>query len=87
MPNAEEEAAWRAEFEAAGESEVRDVIYRGPGMYPDPKRLAALRWLREQARGRNLREKQTHRYAWWTLWAAIAAVVVGVVGVAVTWFH
>jgi hypothetical protein len=87
MPTAEEEAMWRAEFEAAGESETRDRIYRGAGIYPDPKRQAALDWLRERARERSLRETQTHRYAWWTLWAAIVAVVVGLVGVAVTWFH
>jgi hypothetical protein len=47
MPNAEEEAAWRAEFEAAGETEVRDRLYSN--MYPGEKNSAAFRWLRQQA--------------------------------------
>jgi hypothetical protein len=50
MPNAEEEPEWRAEFERAGERQVHDTIYHGPGIYPDPKRLFALpisyAWLR-----------------------------------------
>jgi hypothetical protein len=84
MLNEEEE--WIAEFEAVGESELRDRLYRGCGIHPEAKFHTAVRWLREQARARRLREEQLHRYVWWTLCAAVLSVIVGVIGVAVTWF-
>jgi hypothetical protein len=84
MLNEEEE--WIAEFEAVGESELRDRLYRGAGIHPEAKFHTAVRWLREQARVRRLREEQLHRYVWWTLCAAALSVIVGVIGVAVTWF-
>ncbi len=84
MLNEEEE--WIAEFEAVGESELRDRLYRGSGIHPEAKFHTAIRWLREQARARRLREEQLHRYVWWTLCAAVLSVIVGVIGVAVTWF-
>ena len=68
MLNEEEE--WIAEFEAVGESELRDRLYRGSGIHPESKFHTAVRWLREQARARRLREEQLHRYVWWTLCAA-----------------
>ena len=46
MPNAEEEARWRAEFEKDGERLVHDTIYHGFDCYPEPKRQFAFRWLR-----------------------------------------
>jgi hypothetical protein len=84
MLNEEEE--WIAEFEAVGESELRDRLYRGSGIHPEAKFHTAVRRLREQARARRLREEQLHRYVWWTLCAAVLSVIVGVIGVAVTWF-
>ncbi|MFZ2138337.1 MAG: hypothetical protein WAV78_15645 [Xanthobacteraceae bacterium] len=90
MPTAEEEAKWRAEFEAAGETEIRDGLKL---IQHEPKRQFAFRWLREQATARKRRETQLHWYARWTFWAAVAAVlvgiigvIVGIIGVAVTWF-
>ena len=44
MPN--EEEGWIAEFEAAGEDEVRIRLYRGSGMHPEAKFHTAVRWLR-----------------------------------------
>jgi hypothetical protein len=87
MSSAEEEASWRVEFERDGERAVHDTIYHGSGIYPDPKRLAALRWLREQESKRALREEKMLRYVRRTLLAAVGAVIVGVVGVLVTWLH
>jgi hypothetical protein len=84
MPNEEED--WIAEFEAVGESELRDRLYRGSSLHPEAKFHTAVRWLREQARARRLREEQLHRHVWWTLCAAVLSVIVGVIGVAVTWF-
>jgi hypothetical protein len=89
MPATEEEAKWRAEFEAAGETEIRDGLKL---MQHEPKRQFAFRWLRGEAKARERREM--HWYARWTFWAAIAAVlvgiigvIVGIIGVAVTWLH
>ena len=91
MPTAEEEAKWRAEFEAAGETEIRDRLKL---MQHEPKRQFAFRWLRGETKVDERREAQMHWYARWTFWAAIAAVlvgiigvIVGIIGVAVTWLH
>ena len=51
----DDEEGWIAEFEASGESELRDRLYRGSGMHPEAKFHLAVRWLREQARARRLR--------------------------------
>jgi hypothetical protein len=57
MPN--EEEGWIAEFEAAGEDEVRMRLYRGSGMHPEAKFHAAVRWLREQARVQTPRRRDS----------------------------
>jgi hypothetical protein len=87
MPDSEEERAWRADFEANGERLTHDTLYRGAGIYPEPKRQFALRWLREKEAERNAYERSMFRYVRWTLWAAVAAVVVGVIAILVGWFH
>jgi len=81
-----EEEGWIAEFEAAGEDEVRIRLYRGSGMHPEAKFHTAVRWLRDQARASKLREEEIRRYVWWTLCAAVLSVIVGLVGLMVTWF-
>jgi hypothetical protein len=79
----DDEEGWIAEFEAAGESELRDRLYRGSGMHPEAKFHLAVRWLREQARARRLREEQMRRDVRRTLWAAVDAMLVGIVGVVI----
>jgi hypothetical protein len=79
-----EEANWRAEFELRGENELRDGLNL---INHEPKRQLAFRWLREQDHARRTREQKTYNYVRWTFWAAVAAVIVGVVGVAVTLLH
>jgi hypothetical protein len=86
MTDLEQEAAWRTEFEADGERAVLDTICHGPGIYPDPKRLFALRWPREREAERARQEQKMNSYARCAFWAAVAAVVTGIVGVLVTWF-
>jgi hypothetical protein len=86
MTDLEQEAAWRTEFEADGERAVHDTIYHGPGIYPDAKRLFALRWLREKEVERERQERKMRSYVRWTFWAAVAAVGAGIVGVLVPWF-
>jgi hypothetical protein len=70
MTDLEQEAAWRAEFEADGERAVLDTICHGPGIYPDPKRSFALRWLREREVERARQEKKMRSYVRYTFWAA-----------------
>jgi hypothetical protein len=86
MTDLEQEAAWSTEFEADGERAVLDTICHGPGIYPDPKRLFALRWLREREVERARQEQKMRSYVRCAFWAAVAAVVTGIVGVLVTWF-
>jgi hypothetical protein len=82
MPHIEEEAKWRAEFEMVG----HDAIHREHKMFPEPKRQFAFRWLREKEKAREDRDEAAQWYLKWTFRAAVAAVVVGIIGVAVTWF-
>ena len=87
MPDTEDEAKWRAEFEAVGETQLRDGVTRGAMPFPEPKRQFAFRWLREQENAKALRERKLHWYAQWTFWAAVGAVSVGIIGVLVTVLH
>ena len=83
MHENKEDAEWRAEFEKDGATTVRAWL----NAFPEPKRQFAFRWLREQEATRKVRDRQMHFYARWTFWAAVAAVVVGVIGVVVTLGH
>ena len=78
MAEPEAEAAWRAEFKRIGETQVRDALN---SITDEPKRQAAIRWLGDEAEARRLREEQTHHYVRWTFFAAVAAVIVGLIGV------
>jgi hypothetical protein len=62
MTDLEQEAAWRTEFEADGERAVLDTICLGRGIYPDPKRSFALRWLREREVERARQEQKMRSY-------------------------
>ena len=76
------ETEWNVEFEASGEGQVRDTAMSfGTATYPMPKRLFALRWLREQEKARKDRVERKRRHLRWTL----AAVIVGIIGTALTW--
>jgi hypothetical protein len=77
-PDIEEEAKWRAEFDEAGEIEVRDNLSHGGIINYEPKRQFAFRWLREQVKANKRREHRMYRYARWTFWAAVGAVVLGI---------
>jgi hypothetical protein len=83
----EVEAAWRAEFKRIGETRLRDALNSSSGFTDEPKRQAAFRWLGDEAEARRLREEQTHHYVRWTLFAAVAAAIVGLIGVGLTLLH
>jgi hypothetical protein len=82
MADTEQEAQWRTEFAKVG----LDAVHREFSIFPEPKRQFAFRWLREKERAREAREEASHWYSKWTFVAAVAAVIVGVVGVVVTWY-
>jgi hypothetical protein len=82
VANPRDEAEWRAEFERYGEDQTREAL--SLGQFPETKRQLAFRWLGDQAIARRVREEQTYKYARWTFFVAVAAVVVGIVGIVVT---
>jgi hypothetical protein len=79
------EDEWRAEFEMYGDSHAGKFIFSDP--MPEEKRQFGFRWLAERERARKAREETNIWYARWTFYAAVAAVVIGILGVAVTLFH
>ena len=75
-----------AYFERLGIDEVQ--AHLASGAFPGSnQKIAAYRWLKKKRADRDSREAESHRYVKWTFWAAVAAVLVGVVGVAVTVLH
>jgi hypothetical protein len=87
MAEPEVEAAWRAEFKRIGEKQLRDALNSGDGIADEPKRQVAFRRLGDEAEERRLRENKTYHYVRWTFFAAIAAVIVGLIGVGLTLLH
>jgi hypothetical protein len=53
MAEPEVEAAWRAEFERSGATQLRDALNSGDGFTDELKRQAAFRWLDDEAPRRN----------------------------------
>lgn len=87
MSDTDEQTKWRVEFQKAGESEVRQNLSNGAIYNNPPKQDFARQWLREQERARELRDWQMHSYTRRTFWAAVVAVIVGVIAVVVTCLH
>lgn len=84
MADAKNEAEWHAEFERLGELQVYDNVKQGAIYNNEAKRQAAFRWLGEVAAARRAREARSYSYVRWTFYAAVAAVIVGVIGIIVT---
>jgi hypothetical protein len=74
----QKEAVWRVEFEALGEQLVLKNVKRG-AIQNEVKRQAASRWLSEQAQLRDRREARVE-LAWLALFVAMAAVLIGIIG-------
>ena len=62
---------------------VFENIKQGAIYNDEAKRQAALRWLSERARLRDRREVRTARLAWWAFFAAIAGVLISIIGLLV----
>ena len=76
MAEPEVEAAWRTKFERIHATEAfdNDNVFVG-----DPK--AALRWSGDQVEAQRLQEEQ------WTWLGAVAVLIVGLIGVGLTFLH
>jgi hypothetical protein len=81
MPDTEQEAQWRKQFEANGREAV--LIFCREGSISGQMRNFAYQWLKEIDDAREMRDAAGHWYLKRTYIAAVAAVVVGVVGVLV----
>ena len=77
MAEPEVEAAWRAEFESSGVTQIRDAL--GGGGLADEKSQAAFRWLGDEAEARRLQQEQTYHYIKWTFLIAVAVVIAGLI--------
>jgi hypothetical protein len=73
------EAAWRAEFRRVNETEA----FRNGS--DDPK--AVVRWSGDEAEARRLQEEHAHHYLRWTFVGAFAVMIVGVIGVGLSFFN
>ena len=76
MAEPEVEAAWRAEFRRVHETEA---FHSGNVFLDRPK--APFRWSGDQAEARRLQEEHTHHYLRWTLLGTVAVMIVGLIGV------
>ena len=84
MAEPEVEAAWRAEFERAGEG--RDRLLHG-SLTDEPTEKTTLRWVGDEAEVQRLREEREHHYLRWVVLALIAAVIVGLITIGLTFLH
>lgn len=78
---ADHKAHWRTEFERDGELLVYDKFKRGVIYNEEGKRRAALRWLTDEAAARGWREYRVLSIAMRSLILAVAAAIVGGVGI------
>jgi hypothetical protein len=69
------EAAWRAEFKRVHATDA----FHAKVFPDDPK--AEFSWSGDEAEARRLQEEHAHHYLRWTFVGAFAAMIVGVIGV------
>ena len=68
-------------------NQLRDALNSGRGFTDEPKRQAAFHWLADELEAQRLRKEQTPHYVQWTLFAAVAVVIVGLIMVGLTLLH
>ena len=70
------EAAWLAEFKRVHATEA----FRSANVFPDDPK-AEFRWSGDEAETQPLQEEHTHRYLRWTFLGTVAVMIVGLIGV------
>ena len=75
MAEPEVEAAWRAEFRRVHATEA---FHSGNVFLDGPK--AAFCWSGDEAETRRLHEEHTHHYLRWTFLSTVAVMIVGLIG-------
>jgi hypothetical protein len=86
MGDAEDTHGYFAKFDQIGLTLVRDTLNRG-GFSIAAEHQAALRWVSEEDRKRDAREKGIYWIAFCTLVAAVIGIGVGVFGICATLRH
>jgi hypothetical protein len=76
MPEAEVEAAWQAE---SGRIHETDAFHDRPAVVDSAKE--AFRWSGDEAEVRRLEEEHNHHYLRWTFLSTVAVMIVGLIGV------
>ena len=79
MAEPEVEAAWQAEFKRIHDTEAFDSGLDDP--------MAAFRWSGDEAEAQRLQEEHTHHYLRWTFFGAVAVMIVGLIGVGLSFLH
>jgi hypothetical protein len=82
MAEPEFEAAWRNEFKRIHATEASDSDDLSPD---DPK--ATVLWSGDEAETQRLQEEHTHHYLRGTFFGAVAAMIVGLIGVALSFVN
>jgi hypothetical protein len=77
------EPSWRDEFKRVGEAQSRDRSNRG--FIEEPKSQTSLRWRGDEAESRRLQGE--HHYCQWTSVAVVAAVIVSLIMIGLTFLH
>ena len=73
MAEPEVEAAWQAEFKRIHDTEAFDSGLDDP--------MAAFRWSGDEAETQRLQEEHTHHYLRWTFLGTVAVIIVGLIGI------
>jgi hypothetical protein len=87
MVEPEVEAAWRAELKRMSETQLGDARRNGAALSDDPMEHAALGWLGDESEARRLRDEQSHYYLRWIFLALVAVVIVGLIGVGLSFLQ
>jgi hypothetical protein len=75
------EAAWRNEFKRVHTTEPFGSV----NVPNDPK--ATFGWSGDEAETQRLKEEHAHHYLRWTFFGAVAVVIVGLIGVALSFVN
>jgi len=87
MAEPEVEAALRAEQNRTAETKHGDALKSGSDVTDEIKGQAAFRWQGDDSEAQRLREEQAHHYVRWAFLAVLAVVIVGLIGVGLTFLH